>query len=128
MTQSPTGGPAQTIYQVTSRAGVVGHDAQRVVIVTDGRAAEGGPQQAVYFVSDAEIAAGDFIVTGNKPLPIVQVGAVGVEYPPIAVYDVTGKPDDAQPSQEPEPAPPADPIGDALRAAAVGYWTMNQDV
>lgn len=101
MTQSPTGGPAQTIYQVTSRAGVVGHDAQRVVIVTDGRAAEGGPQQAVYFVSDAEIAAGDFIVTGNKPLPIVQVGAAGVEYPPIAVYDVTGKPDDVQPPQEP---------------------------
>lgn len=105
MTQSPTGGPAQTTYQVTSRAGVVGHDAQRVVIVTDGRPAEGGPQQAVYFVSDAEIAAGDFIVTGNKPLPIVQVGAAGVEYPPIAVYDVTGKPDDAQPSQGPAIAP-----------------------
>lgn len=124
MTQSPTGGPAQTTYQVTSRAGVVGHDAQRVVIVTDGRAAEGGPQQAVYFVSDAEIAAGDFIVTGNKPLPIVQVGAVGVEYPPIAVYDVTGKPDDVQPSQNPV-VPPVAPQFSTAEVGAVNASTLD---
>lgn len=121
MTQSPTGGPAATVYQVSSRQGVVGRDAQRVVIVTDGRAAEGGPQQAAYLVTDAEIAAGDFIVTGNKPLPIVLVGQAGAEHPPVAYYDVTGKPDDVQPSQS------TDPVGDVLRASTTAYYKLESD-
>lgn len=89
MTQSAIGGPAQTTYRVTDRALVTGRDAQRVFVVSDGRPAEGGPQQAVYYVSDAEIAAGEFVISGNKPIPIVEVGAAGAEYPPIAVYVVT---------------------------------------
>lgn len=89
MTQAAIGGPAQTTYRVTDRALVTGRDAQRVFVVADGRPAEGGPQQAVYYVSDAEIAAGDFVISGNKPIPIIEVGAAGAEYPPIAVYVVT---------------------------------------
>lgn len=105
MTQAAIGGPAQTTYRVTSRQGVIGRDAQRVFVVSDGRPAEGGPQQAVYYVSDAEIAAGDFVISGNKPIPIVEVGPVGVEYPPIAVYVVTASSESDFPPQ-PDPTPP----------------------
>lgn len=105
MTQAAIGGPAQTTYRVTDRALVTGRDAQRVFVVSDGRPAEGGPQQAVYYVSDAEIAAGDFVISGNKPIPIVEVGAAGAEYPPMAVYVVTASSESDFPPIPP-PTPP----------------------
>lgn len=90
MTQLPVGGPAATTYRVTSRAHVVGRVATPAYLVTDGRAAEGGPSQQVYYVSDAEIASGEFVVAGDvHPIPIVAVNNVNAEYPPIPIKIVS---------------------------------------
>lgn len=87
MTQLPVGGPAATTYRVTSRAHVAGRVAVPAYLVTDGRAVEGGPSQQVYYVSDAEIAAGEFVVAGDvHPIPIVAASNVNTEYPPIPIY------------------------------------------
>lgn len=89
MTQLPVGGPAATTYRVTSRAHVTGRVAVPAYLVTDGRAVEGGPSQQVYYVSDAEIAAGEFVVAGDvHPIPIVAANNVNTEYPPIPIYVV----------------------------------------
>lgn len=86
MTALPVGGPAATTYRITSRAHVVGRVAVPAYLVTDGRAAEGGPSQQVYYVSDAEIASGEFVVAGDvHPIPIVAVNNVNAEYPPIPI-------------------------------------------
>lgn len=90
MTQLPTGGPAMTTYRVTSRAHVTGRVATPAYLVTDGRAVEGGPSQQVYYVSDAEIASGEFVVAGDAhPIPIVAASAVGGEYPPMPIRIVS---------------------------------------
>ena len=133
MTQSPTGGPAMSTRKQTNPSHVQGGAAMRVIIVADGRAVDGGPASPVYFVKASELRqnGGQFSVQSNKPVPIVEAsaGIIVSGGAAIPVYDVTGMPDDAPVGYQPPVTPPApggDPIGDALRADAVAYYTLDE--
>lgn len=73
MTQAPIGGNAASTKTTTDRSKVKGGQAIRVFVVSD-RPVTGGPSMLIYRVSDEEIAAGDFIVAGDKPIPIAEQG------------------------------------------------------
>lgn len=61
---------------------LLGRRAMRVHgFTTADRAIEGGPATPVYLVTDDDLAAGKFVVTGGAAVPIIDIVAAGGDRP-----------------------------------------------
>lgn len=109
-----TGGTALRIY---------GFDSAEAAHAA-GYVCEGGPAMSVALITDAQIASGAWKAEGDPSATIIYTAPSSMPVEggyAVPIYAVNGW------GSTPAPAPVSDPIGDALRADAIAYWTMNEE-